>query len=85
MDLKSRFEQAVADSKSLTDRPSNDTLLQLYSFYKQATEGDINVDPPSNPFDFVSKAKFEAWAALKGKTKDTAMEEYVELIEKLKG
>lgn len=85
MDLKSRFEQAVADSKNLTDRPSNDTLLQLYSYYKQATEGDINVDPPSNPFDFVSKAKYEAWAALKGKTKDIAMEEYVELIEKLKG
>ncbi|MGN6418106.1 MAG: acyl-CoA-binding protein [Pseudobacter sp.] len=84
MDLTSRFEQAVADSKNLTDRPSNDTLLQLYSFYKQATEGDINVDPPSNPFDFVSKAKFEAWAALKGKTKENAMEEYVELIEKLK-
>lgn len=84
MDLKSRFEQAVADSKNLSDRPSNDTLLQLYSYYKQATEGDINVDPPSNPFDFVSKAKFEAWAALKGKTRETAMEEYVELIEKLK-
>ncbi|HVK49026.1 MAG TPA: acyl-CoA-binding protein [Pseudobacter sp.] len=84
MDLTSRFEQAVADSKNLTDRPSNDTLLQLYSYYKQATEGDINVDPPSNPFDFVSKAKFEAWAALKGKTKENAMEEYVELIEKLK-
>lgn len=84
MDLTSRFEQAVADSKNLTDRPSNDTLLQLYSYYKQATEGDINVDPPSNPFDFVSKAKFEAWAALKGKSKENAMEEYVELIEKLK-
>ncbi|WP_206022385.1 acyl-CoA-binding protein [Pseudoflavitalea sp. G-6-1-2] len=84
MDLKSRFEQAVADSKNLSDRPSNDTLLQLYSYYKQATEGDINVDPPSNPFDFVSKAKFESWAALKGKTRETAMEEYVELIEKLK-
>ncbi|MBO9634848.1 MAG: acyl-CoA-binding protein [Chitinophagaceae bacterium] len=84
MDLKSRFEQAVADSKNLSDRPSNDTLLQLYSYYKQATEGDINVDPPSNPFDFVSKAKFEAWAALKGKTRENAMEEYVELIEKLK-
>ncbi len=42
-------------------------------------------DPPSNPFDFVSKAKFESWAALKGKTKENAMEEYVELIEKLKG
>ena len=84
MDLKALFEQAVADSKTLSDRPSNDTLLQLYSFYKQATEGDINVDPPSNPFDFVSKAKYEAWAGLKGKTKEQAMQEYVDLIGKLK-
>lgn len=84
MDLKALFEQAVADSKTLSDRPSNDTLLQLYSLYKQATEGDVNVDPPANPFDFVSKAKFEAWAGLKGKTKESAMQEYVDLIGKLK-
>lgn len=84
MDLSALFEQAVADSKSLSDRPSNDTLLQLYSLYKQATEGDINIDPPANPFDFVSKAKYEAWAGLKGKTKETAMQEYVQLVNKLK-
>jgi diazepam-binding inhibitor (GABA receptor modulator, acyl-CoA-binding protein) len=84
MDLTALFEQAVADSKSLSDRPSNDTLLQLYSLYKQATEGDINIDPPANPFDFVSKAKYEAWAGLKGKTKDAAKQEYVHLINKLK-
>ena len=84
MDLNAQFEQAVADSKSLSDRPSNDTLLQLYSLYKQATEGDINIDPPANPFDFVSKAKYEAWAGLKGKTKDMAKQEYVQLISKLK-
>jgi diazepam-binding inhibitor (GABA receptor modulator, acyl-CoA-binding protein) len=84
MDLKALFDQAVADSKSLSDRPSNDTLLQLYSLYKQATEGDVHIDPPSNPFDFVSKAKYEAWAGLKGKTKELAMQEYVDLISKLK-
>ena len=84
MDLKALFDQAVADSKSLSDRPSNDTLLQLYSLYKQATEGDVHVDPPSNPFDFVSKAKYEAWAGLKGKTKEGAMQDYVDLISKLK-
>ena len=84
MDLNAQFEQAVADSKTLSDRPSNDTLLQLYSLYKQATEGDINIDPPANPFDFVSKAKYEAWAGLKGKTKETAMQEYVHLVGKLK-
>lgn len=84
MDLKALFDQAVAESKTLSERPSNDTLLQLYSFYKQATEGDINVDPPSNPFDFVSKAKYEAWAGLKGKTKEQAMQDYIDLIGKLK-
>ena len=84
MDLNALFTQAVADSKTLPEKPSNDTLLQLYSLYKQATEGDIHIDPPSNPFDFVSKAKYDAWAGLKGKTKDDAMKNYVELVDKLK-
>jgi len=85
MDLKEQFEQAAADSKSLSERPSNETLLQLYSLYKQGSVGDVNTDPPSNPFDFVNKAKYEAWAALKGKTIAEAMTEYIELIRKLKG
>lgn len=84
MDLHQQFEQAVADSKELSEKPSNDTLLQLYSLYKQASEGDINIDAPSNPFDFIAKAKYEAWDALKGKTKEAAMQEYIELVSKLK-
>ena len=84
MDLHQQFEQAVADSKELSEKPSNDTLLQLYSLYKQASEGDVNVDAPTNPFDFVAKAKYEAWEAMKGKTKEVAMQEYVELVAKLK-
>jgi acyl-CoA-binding protein len=84
MELKQLFDKAAEESKELSDRPSNDTLLQLYSLYKQSIEGDVNVDPPSNPFDFVSRAKYEAWAALKGKTKDAAMKEYVDLVNKLK-
>lgn len=85
MDLKEQFEQAVSDSKNLPDRPSNETLLQLYSLYKQGTVGDVNTDPPSNPFDFVNKAKYDAWAGLKGKPVADAMTEYIELIKKLKG
>ncbi len=84
MDLHQQFEQAVAESKTLSERPSNDTLLLLYSLYKQGSEGDVNVEAPSNPFDFVAKAKYEAWDALKGKSKDAAMQEYIELIAKLK-
>ena len=84
MELKALFEEAVKESKSLIDKPSNDTLLQLYSLYKQATEGDNNNEPPSNQFDFVSRAKYEAWMNAKGKTTDEAMKEYISLINKLR-
>lgn len=85
MELKELFENAVAESKNLPERPSNDTLLQLYSLYKQASAGDVTGDPPSNPFDFVGKAKYDAWASLKGKSATDAMNEYIELVKKLKG
>jgi diazepam-binding inhibitor (GABA receptor modulator, acyl-CoA-binding protein) len=84
MDIKDQFETAVKESKSLAEKPSNETLLQLYSLYKQATEGDNMSEPPSNPFDFVAKAKYEAWSGLSGKPKDKAMQEYVDLVTKLK-
>jgi len=84
MELRQQFEQAVSESKTLSDRPSQGTLLQLYSLFKQASEGDINVEPPGNPFDFVAKAKYEAWELLKGKSQEDAMSEYISLIMKLK-
>ncbi len=84
MNLQEQFEQAVSRSKSLTEKPGNDILLQLYSLYKQATEGDVNVEPPANAFDFVGKAKYNAWESLKGKSKENAMQEYVDLVSKLK-
>ena len=83
MELSTQFENAVTDSKALSEKPSNDTLLQLYSLYKQATEGDINGEPPGM-FDFVAKAKYDAWTSLKGKTKEEAMAEYIRLVNKLK-
>jgi acyl-CoA-binding protein/ribosomal protein S18 acetylase RimI-like enzyme len=84
MDLQQQFEEAIAESKNLSEKPSNDTLLQLYSLYKQGSEGDVNIDPPANPFDFVAKAKYEAWVALKGKSKEEAIKEYIDLVSKLK-
>jgi len=84
MELKEQFEKAVTESKQLTEKPSNETLLQLYSLYKQSTEGDVSGEAPSNPFDFVNKAKYEAWSSLKGKSMEDAMKEYTELVNKLK-
>ena len=83
MELKENFEQAVADSKQLSSRPDNETLLQLYSLYKQASEGDINSDPPGM-FDFVAKAKFDAWTKIKGMSADDAMQQYIAVVEGLK-
>lgn len=84
MALQQTFEAAVAASKTLDAKPDNDILLQLYSLYKQATEGDINVEPPANMFDFVGKAKYDAWNSLKGKSKDAAMQDYIDLVNQLK-
>lgn len=85
MELQNQFEEAMANSKKLSEKPSNEVLLQLYSLYKQATVGDVNTEPPSNPFDFVNKSKHDAWATLKGKSKETAMQEYIDLVNNLKG
>jgi len=85
MELKTQFEQAVAESKTLSQKPDNATLLSLYSLYKQATEGDVTGDGPSNMFDFVAKAKHNAWESQKGKSKDAAMQEYIDIVAKLKG
>ena len=84
MELKQQFEEAVVISKTLPEKPDSVTLLQLYSLYKQSTEGDINAEPPVNPFDFVAKAKYQAWEALKGKSSVDAMTEYIALVNKLK-
>ncbi len=85
MDIKIEFERAITDSKSLSAKPGNETLLQLYALYKQSTAGDVSGEAPSNPFDFVNKAKYEAWAKLKGKTSGESMQQYIDLVSKLKG
>ncbi len=85
MELNSLFEQAVANSKTLSEKPDNDTLLKLYALFKQATEGDNTGSGPENAFDFVAKFKHEAWAKLAGTTKEAAMQDYIDLVTKLKG
>ncbi len=82
-DLKKAFEQAVAASTQLPEKPDNATLLRIYSLYKQATEGDVQGKRPGFT-DMVGRAKYDAWAAVKGKSADEAMQEYVDLIESLK-
>ena len=82
-DLKASFDQAVADSKSLPEKPDNATLLQLYALYKQASSGDVDGKRPGFT-DMVGRAKWDAWNEMKGKDGKAAMQAYVDLIESLK-
>ncbi len=82
-DLAARFEQAVAESRTLPEKPDNATLLKLYALYKQGASGDVEGDRPGFA-DFVARAKFDAWAEQKGTSKDDAMQAYIDLVEALK-
>ena len=76
------FENAVTASKSISKRPSNEDLLQLYALYKQATAGDVTGERPGG-FDFKAIAKYDAWAALKGVSNEDAQDQYVALVDRL--
>ena len=81
-DLKAAFESAVANSKSLPERPDNTTLLKIYGLYKQATTGD-NAEKKPGFGDMVGRAKWDAWNGFKGTSSDDAMQQYIDLIESL--
>jgi diazepam-binding inhibitor (GABA receptor modulating acyl-CoA-binding protein) len=83
MTLQADFEQAVADSKTLAERPDNMTLLKMYALYKQGSLGDAQGERPGMT-DFIARAKWDAWNELKGESQDSAMQKYLDLFNDLK-
>jgi diazepam-binding inhibitor (GABA receptor modulating acyl-CoA-binding protein) len=81
-DLKAKFAAAATAAKQTKKKPDNAALLKLYSYYKQATEGDVSGARPGG-FDFVGGAKHDAWSKLKGMSKDEAMQNYIKQVDKL--
>ena len=81
-DLEQKFEDAKKRVMDLKEKPSNETMLELYALNKQATIGDINIDKPAM-FDFVAAAKYNAWTAKKGMNKEDAQLKYAEYVETL--
>ena len=81
-DLQDRFARAQQEVNALAERPDNDTLLKLYALYKQATEGDAMGERPGS-FDFVRRAKFDAWSAIKGTPAEESKRKYIELVASL--
>jgi acyl-CoA-binding protein len=81
-DLQSQFEQAATAAKQLRARPSNEAMLMLYALYKQATSGDVSGSRPGFT-DMVGRAKYDAWARVKGTSREAAMRDYVAYVQKL--
>ena len=81
-DLQTKIEAAVANSKKLTERPDNATLLKIYALYKQASTGD-NTEKKPGFGDMVGRAKWDAWNGFKGTSANDAMQQYIDLIEAL--
>lgn len=83
-DLKARFAAAVAATETLTERPDNQTLLRLYSLYKQGIEGDVTGKRPGFS-DLVARVKYDAWASLQGTAPEAAMQDYIDKVAELQG
>ena len=81
-ELNTAFDQAMADSKNLSERPDNATLLKIYALYKQGSVGD-NAEKKPGFSDIVARAKWDAWSKLKGTSQDDAMQQYIDLINEL--
>ena len=84
-DLQQQFDAAAADSRSLSERPDNDTLLKIYALYKQGSAGDAAEGSRPGFADMIGQVKYDAWAKLKGLSREDAMRQYVALINSLKG
>jgi len=82
--IEEQFAQAQKDVNGLTERPDNQTMLKLYAYFKQATQGNVGGEAPGG-FDFVKRAKFDAWTGIKGMSKPEAMQKYIELVKELRG
>ncbi|MBD0401161.1 MULTISPECIES: acyl-CoA-binding protein [unclassified Flammeovirga] len=78
------FKDAQVRVNQLSERPSNDDLLKLYAFFKQATEGDVNTERPGG-FDFKGNAKWDAWKKIEGTSAEDAESKYITLVNQLEG
>jgi len=83
MSLSEQFAQAQAESKNLSERPDNMTMLKIYALFKQGSSGDASGERPGMT-DFVGRAKWDAWHALAGTSQDEAQQQYIDLINELK-
>uniref|UniRef100_A0A8C8SF56 ACB domain-containing protein n=1 Tax=Pelusios castaneus TaxID=367368 RepID=A0A8C8SF56_9SAUR len=77
------FEKVAAMVREMKAPIPDQDKLEIYSLYKQATTGEINIPCPCAT-DLKGKAKWEAWNGRKGMSKADAMKNYIAKAEELK-
>mmetsp|Transcript_10046 Transcript_10046/g.31258 ORF Transcript_10046/g.31258 Transcript_10046/m.31258 type:complete len:91 (-) Transcript_10046:75-347(-) len=86
MSVEEQFKAAVEEVKQglpVTKPVPNERKLLVYSYFKQANEGDVQGSAPW-AVQLEARAKWDAWNAVKGMGKEEAMENYVKEVEKQK-
>jgi diazepam-binding inhibitor (GABA receptor modulator, acyl-CoA-binding protein) len=53
----------------------------MYALFKQGTAGDVSGSRPGM-LDLRGRAKFDAWTARRGLSKDAAQQAYIDLVDK---
>lgn len=82
-DLNTRFEEAVAIADEMTQASlPQDVQLRLYAFYKQATNGTLDLKQTSN-YHIRDAFKTNAWMQISYLTSDEAKESYIKIINSL--
>ncbi|XKL60521.1 hypothetical protein PGB90_007578 [Kerria lacca] len=77
-----QFNEAAEKVKTLTKKPTDDELLELYSLYKQGTIGDNDTEKPSL-LELKAKRKWESWKSKSGISKEDAQQSYINYAKSL--
>ncbi|MBO2009541.1 acyl-CoA-binding protein [Hymenobacter negativus] len=86
MDLNAQFQEAAQQVNNLPGDVAAPHMTELYGLYKQATEGDVNMQPgevdaaaadkADGPAG-LSQAQWDSWNQFKGVPEEEAMRRYV--------
>lgn len=94
MDIQQQFDAAVQQVNNLSDAAAAQHMTDLYGLYKQATEGDINMQGDQVDADAATKAsgpaglsqaQWESWDKYKGTPEEDAKRQYVAKVAEITG
>ncbi|EJW86325.1 hypothetical protein WUBG_02764 [Wuchereria bancrofti] len=77
------FNEAVVKVKQLKYRPTDDELLELYGFYKQAVVGDNITSKLAKKKSHIIYSPECLIRCFKGMSSEAAKKQYIKLVEKL--